>query len=134
MLKAFEQSMIEQGFKKGNGTTDGTYSISGLRVTFTWGAKVQAEVKDAANDAQTTDDVQVTVTPTEAPATKAPVKKVNPTAEQELAQPEDPDMAENAEIPETGDSGVIALGVLAGGSMLAIGAAVLLKKKKSSEV
>lgn len=59
---------------------------------------------------------------------------MNPTAEQELAQPEDPDMAENAEIPETGDSGVIALGVLAGGSMLAIGAAVLLKKKKSSEV
>jgi len=29
---------------------------------------------------------------------------------------------------------VIALGVLAGGSMLAIGAAVLLKKRKNSEV
>ena len=54
--------------------------------------------------------------------------------EQGLAQPEDPNMAENAEIPETGDSGVIALGVLAGGSMLAIGAAVLLKKRKNSEV
>ena len=59
---------------------------------------------------------------------------MNPTAEQGLVQPEDPNMAENAEIPETGDSGVIALGVLAGGSMLAIGAAVLLKKRKNSEV
>lgn len=55
---------------------------------------------------------------------------MNPTAEQGLVQPEDPNMAENAEIPETGDSGVIALGVLAGGSMLAIGAAVLLKRGK----
>ena len=27
MLKAFEQSMIEQGFKKGDGTTDGTLSL-----------------------------------------------------------------------------------------------------------
>ena len=124
MLKAFEQSMIEQGFKKGDGTTDGTYAISGLRVTFTWGAKVQAEIKDAANDTPTTDDVQVSVTPTQA----APAVQKT-TDEATLAQPDDPAMAENAEIPETGDSGVIALGVLAGGSMLALGAAVVLKKK-----
>lgn len=124
MLKAFEQSMIEQGFKKGDGATDGTYAISGLRVTFTWGAKVQAEIKDPATDTPTTDDVQVSVTPTQA----APAVQKT-TDEATLAQPDDPAMAENAEIPETGDSGVIALGVLAGGSMLALGAAVVLKKK-----
>lgn len=127
MLKAFEQSMIEQGFKKGDGVTDGTYSISGLRVTFTWGAKVSAEIKDPATDTPT-DDVQVSVTPTQ---TASAVQKT--TDEATLAQPDDPAMAENAEIPETGDSGVIALGVLAGGSMLVLGAAVLLKKKKSGE-
>lgn len=131
MLKALEQSMVEQGFKKGNGTTDGTYAVSGLRVTFTWGAKVQAEIRDAANDTQTKDDVQVSVTPTE-PVTKAPVQKVETmTEESTLAQPEDPNMAENAEIPDTGDSGVIALVVMAGGSMLALGAATVLKKKNS---
>lgn len=131
MLKALEQSMVEQGFKKGNGTTDGTYAVSGLRVTFTWGAKVQAEIRDAANDTQTKDDVQVSVTPTE-PVTKAPVQKAETmTEEPALAQPEDPNMAENAEIPDTGDSGVIALVVLAGGSMLALGAATVLKKKSS---
>lgn len=126
MLKAFEQAMLEQGFKKGDGTTDGTYAVSGLRVTFTWGAKVQAEVKDA-NDTQTTDDVQISVTPP-APVTKAPVKQ---TQAETLAQPDDPNMAENAEIPETGDSGVVALAVMAGGSILALGAATVLKKKRS---
>ena len=133
MLKAFEQSMLEQGFKKGDGETDGTYAIDGLRVTFTWGQKVAAETQDAADDTQAPEDVEVNVTPTEA----APVVNETPVEQQdaaeELPQPEDPNMAENAEIPETGDNGVIALGVLAGASALTLCTVAVLKKKKSGD-
>lgn len=133
MLKAFEQSMIEQGFKKGDGTTDGTYAVSGLRVTFNWGAKVSAETKDPVNDPPAKDDVSVSVTPSQEPGTDAPIQQAD-TDEQTLAQPDDSDMAENAEIPDTGDNSVIALVVLAGGSVAVLGAAAVLKKRKSGEV